>query len=356
MLDGEPLLALLLQQIEAGRPITIADYMAAANRHYYATRDPLGVAGDFTTAPEISQMFGELVGIWIADLWMRANRPAFDYVELGPGRGTLAADALRTMASFGCTPVSLHLVETSPILTAAQTERHPTAFHHLDISGLPDDRPLIIIANEFFDALPIHQYIAADDGWRELVVGREDDRLIATAGPAVKEGAIPERLKRQPLGTIIETAPAAAALMADCASRIARQDGAMLVIDYGYIGPASGDTFQAVKAHDYIDPFANPGETDLTAHVDFTALATAAHAADIRAIGPARQGDWLYRLGIDARCAALASATPARAAELIGQRNRLVSTEEMGELFRILAIHSRHWPIPEGFFGESAPA
>ncbi len=356
MPDGTPLLALLLKQIELGGPITIADYMAAANHHYYTTRDPLGVAGDFTTAPEISQMFGELVGVWIADLWMRANRPVFDYVELGPGRGTLAADALRTMASFGCTPVDIHLVETSPVLSAAQTDRHPTAIHHLDISGLPDDKPLIVIANEFFDALPIHQYIAADDGWREIMVASADGKLIAIPGPAATDCAIPERLRRQPIGTIIETAPAAAAVMAACADRIAKQNGAMLVIDYGYIGPIPADTFQAVKAHGYTDPFAHPGEADLTAHIDFTALATAAHAADIRAIGPARQGDWLYRLGIDARCAALADTTPARAAELTGQRNRLVSSDEMGELFRILAIHSHDWPIPEGFFGESVPA
>lgn len=356
MPDGAPLLALLLKQIEAGGPISIADYMAAANSHYYATRDPLGVAGDFTTAPEISQMFGELVGIWIADLWMRANRPAFDYVELGPGRGTLAADALRAMASFGCTPVDIHLVETSPVLSAAQTERHPAAVHHLDISGLPNDKPLIIIANEFFDALPIHQYIAAADGWRERMVGQKDDRLIVMPGPAAANGVIPERVQRQPIGTVIETAPAAASIMLACADRIARQKGAMLVFDYGYLGPAPGDTLQAVKAHGYTDPLAHPGEADLTAHVDFAALATSAHGADVRAIGPARQGDWLYRLGIDARCAALTAANPARADEWTGQRNRLVTSDEMGDLFRVLAIHAPDWPIPEGFFGDSVPS
>ncbi len=156
-----------MAEIAAARTMTVADYMAAANAYYYATRDPLGAAGDFTTAPEISQMFGEMVGIWIADLWSRAKRPAFRYVELGPGRGTLAADALRAMARFGCVPAGTHLVETSPTLRAEQRARLPGAMHHDEVDALPDDAPLIVVANEFFDALPIHQYVRTANGWRE---------------------------------------------------------------------------------------------------------------------------------------------------------------------------------------------
>lgn len=173
--------------------MTVADYMAAANAHYYATRDPLGAAGDFTTAPEISQMFGEMIGIWIADLWRRAGSPAIRYVEIGPGRGTLAADALRTLARFGCAPQGVHLVEASPVLRAAQAARLPSAEHHDAVDALPDDLPLVVVANEFFDALPIHQYVRTADGWRERMVERRDGRLVAVPGDTPVDEIIPRR-------------------------------------------------------------------------------------------------------------------------------------------------------------------
>ncbi|WP_411339236.1 SAM-dependent methyltransferase [Sphingopyxis sp. J-6] len=336
-------------QIAAARAMTVADYMAAANAHYYATRDPLGTAGDFTTAPEISQMFGELVGIWIADLWMRAGSPAFRYVELGPGRGTLAADALRTMARFGCAPQGVHLVETSPVLRAAQSAHLPAAVHHDDIAGLPDDAPLIIVANEFFDALPIHQYVRTADGWRERHVERHHGHLVPVPGDVPADEAVPAVLREQSEGTIVETAPASAAIMQSCAFRLARQGGAMLVIDYGYSGPVAGDTLQAVKAHRFADPFADPGEVDLTAHVDFSPLADIAGSAGVRVAGPVGQGHWLRRLGIDARVSALAAAAPGRADELAGQRDRLVDADAMGVLFKVMALYAPQWPHPEGF-------
>jgi len=336
-------------QIAAARAMTVADYMAAANSHYYATRDPLGAEGDFTTAPEISQMFGELIGIWIADLWMRAGSPAFRYIELGPGRGTLAADALRAMARFGCTPRGVHLVETSPALRAAQSARLPAASHHDDIADLPDDAPLVIVANEFFDALPIHQYMRTADGWRERRVERHHGHLVPMPGDMPADEAVPLSLRQQNEGTIIETAPVSAAIMQSCAFRLARQGGAMLVIDYGYRGPAAGDTLQAVKAHRFADPFADPGEVDLTAHVDFATLADAAKSAGVRIAGPVGQGDWLRRLGIEARMAALAAATPDRAADLAAQRDRLVDANAMGELFKVMAACAPQWPGPEGF-------
>jgi SAM-dependent MidA family methyltransferase len=351
--DGPPSPDQLIGEIAAARPATIADYMATANGHYYATRDPLGAAGDFTTAPEISQMFGEMVGVWIADLWSRAGSPAFRYVEFGPGRGTLAADALRTMARFGCTPVGIHLVETSPTLRAAQRARLPAAEHHDEVDALPDDAPLLIVANEFFDALPIHQYVRVADGWRERMVERREGVLAPVAGDIPADEAIPPSLQSQPEGTIVETTPVSAAIMQRCAFRLARQGGAMLAIDYGYAGPAAGDTLQAVKAHRFVDPFADPGEIDLTAHVDFTALAAVAMSAGTAVSPLATQGDWLRRLGIDARLQSLAAAAPTRADELTGQRDRLVEPREMGNLFKVMAFNAPGWPTPAGFTGDA---
>lgn len=334
--------------------MTVADYMAAANGHYYATRDPLGAAGDFTTAPEISQMFGEMIGVWIVDLWSRAGRPAFRYVELGPGRGTLAADALRTMARFGCTPVGVDLVETSPTLRAAQHARLPAAEHHDEVDALPGDASLMIVANEFFDALPIHQYVRTIDGWRERMVERRDGALAPVAGDIAADDAVPASLRSETEGTIVETTPVSAAIMQRCAFRLARQGGAMLVIDYGYAGPAAGDTLQAVKAHRFVDPFADPGEIDLTAHVDFTALAAAAAPAGTAVSPLATQGAWLQRLGIDARFQSLAASAPTRADELEGQRDRLVDAQAMGDLFKVMAFTAPGWPVPAGFTGDAA--
>lgn len=352
--DGPPSPGQLTSEIAATRPTTIADYMAAANAHYYATRDPLGAAGDFTTAPEISQMFGEMIGIWIADLWSRAGSPAFRYVELGPGRGTLAADALRTMARFGCAPTGVHLVETSPALRAAQLARLPAAEHHDEVDALPGDAPPIIVANEFFDALPIHQYVRTAEGWRERMVERRDGTLAPVAGAVAADDAIPPSLRGKPGGTVVETAPVAAAIMQRCAFRLARQGGAMLAIDYGYAGPAAGDTLQAVKAHRFADPFADPGEVDLTAHVDFTTLADAARGAGAAVSPLATQGEWLQRLGIDARLRSLTAAAPDRAGELRDQRDRLVAPREMGDLFKVMAFTAPDWPTPAGFTGDAA--
>ncbi len=354
MRDGPPTPAQLIGDIAAARATTVADYMAAANSHYYATRDPLGAAGDFTTAPEISQMFGEMIGVWIADLWVRAGSPAFRYVELGPGRGTLAADALRAMARFQCVPVNTHFVETSATLRAAQLARIPAAIHHDDIDDLPDDGAAIIVANEFFDALPVHQYVRTNDGWRERMVERQGARLVPVPGEAPADDLIPARLRNAAGGSIVETAPVSASIIQRCAFRLARQGGAMLVIDYGYSGPATGDSLQAVKAHRFADPFADPGEVDLTTHVDFAALAAAAAVTGVRIGAVATQGDWLRRLGIDARLASLAAAAPTRAVELQGQRDRLVNPQAMGDLFKVIAVCAAGWPPPAGFSGDMA--
>jgi SAM-dependent MidA family methyltransferase len=338
----------LQRLIASTGPISVAQYMAEANAHYYTTRDPLGAAGDFTTAPEISQMFGEMIGLCLADVWSRAGRPGAAYAELGPGRGTLAADALRAMRAAGLAP-EVHLVETSPVLRAAQAERLPQAQWHDDLSTLPADRPLLIVANEFFDALPARQLIRGRGGWHERLVGYDGTRFVAGAGPAVPDTAIPAHLRDAPEGTILETSPASLAIVRDLSQRLAAQGGAALIIDYGHDRTSAGETLQAVKAHVYADPWMEPGELDLTVHVDFEALGAAAADSDVRLFGPVAQGDFLTRLGIDARLASLSRSAPPRADEFRSARDRLVSPEQMGTLFRVLGLAGPGWPQLEGF-------
>jgi len=326
---------------------SLHDYMAAANAAYYATRDPLGAAGDFITAPEISQMFGELVGLWFADLALRAGAGAsVAYVELGPGRGTLAADALRAMRQAGLAP-PVHFVETSPVLRARQQTAVPQATWHEAVESLPTDRPLIVIANEFFDALPIRQYERTARGWRERMVGGVPLRFIS--GEMDCAEAIPIQLADAPLGAIVERSPASEAILASLAARLAAQGGALLAIDYGYEGPATGDTLQAMLSHAYADPLEAPGTRDLTAHVDFAMLAATGRATGLRPGPCVGQGAFLSALGIDARAAALARAHPERLEELRGARDRLVEPRAMGRLFKVLALRHPAWPAPAGF-------
>ena len=345
MTDPLPLAERLASAMTIAGPMSVAQFMAAANAHYYATRDPLGAAGDFVTAPEISQMFGELVGLWCADLWDRAGRPAIAWVELGPGRGTLAADALRAMAKAGLAP-PVHLVETSPVLRAAQAERVPTAIWHDGVETLPSDVALIVVANEFFDALPIRQLIRREQ-WHERLVACQDTLFLPIAGKPIPAEIVPEPFRNSPPGSISEASPDAVAIARAVARRIAAQGGALLAIDYGYDGPAIGETLQAVRGHSYANPFADPGEHDLTAHVDFATLAAAAQAEGAVAWGPIAQRDLLGGLGIDARTSALARAAPDRAETLLRDRARLM--EEMGSLFRALAVTAPAWPAPAAF-------
>jgi NADH dehydrogenase [ubiquinone] 1 alpha subcomplex assembly factor 7 len=340
----------LAKQIEGSGPISVAEYMRAANEAYYAKGDPFGVDGDFITAPEISQMFGELIGMWLTDIWMRQNRAAnCHYVELGPGRGTLAADALRAMAQFDFDP-SVHFVETSAVLRAQQAENVPVAQFHDSISSLPTHGPLLIIANEFFDALPVRQLILTHAGWRERVVVRDRGaKFAAMPGSSAMDAAVPEAFRNSPVGSIVETAPDAAGIMYEIAARIAQQGGVMLVADYGYVLPGLGSTLQAVQAHGRADPFVDPGTCDLTAHVNFLDLANVARMRELRISGPTTQGVWLSALGIQQRAAALTEASPSRADEINAARDRLVKTEAMGALFKVMAVHSPDWPAPEGF-------
>jgi NADH dehydrogenase [ubiquinone] 1 alpha subcomplex assembly factor 7 len=327
MNQSPPLEERLRRRIADEGPITVADYMAEANSHYYATRDPFGPAGDFTTAPEISQMFGELVGIWLADLWTRAGRPeGVRYVELGPGRGTLAEDALRAMRGAGLAP-PVDLIETSPVLRAAQAERLSARWHD-DLSTLPESGPLLVVANEFFDALPVHQYAA--DG-SEVTVALAQGRFVREGEP------------------VTETSPASLTIAAALAAKVVAQGGAALFVDYGPMRSGTGDTLQSLFRHAYADPFEAPGERDLTAHVDFEALGDAARAAGARVLGPVEQGAWLKRMGIDVRAAALARTAPERVADIMADRERLTAPEQMGRLFKAMALVAPAWPEPAGF-------
>ena len=301
--------------------------MEACNIHYYATRDPLGAAGDFTTAPEISQMFGELIGAVLVDAWRRAEAPSgARYVELGPGRGTLANDALRVMRSAGLDP-PVHLVETSPALREAQVATLGAVIHHERIGDLPGEAPLLVVANEFLDALPVRQHF---DGVERHVV-RTDDGLAFDRD-----------------GEVVESSPARDRVVAALAERLVASGGLALIVDYGHERSAPGDTLQAVRGHRFAWVLASPGEQDLTAHVDFQRVSEVARAAGASVAGPAEQGAWLERLGIQARAKALANAAPARAAEIEQARARLCRPDQMGSLCKVLAIHSPQWPRPAG--------
>ncbi len=336
----------LARAIALAGPMPVSQFMAAANAHYYATRDPLGAAGDFVTAPEISQMFGELVGLWCADLWDRAGRPHCHWVELGPGRGTLAADARRSMAKAGFAP-AIHLVETSPTLRAAQAERVADATWHDGVETLPTDGALLVVANEFFDALPIRQMVATPAGWRERLVACQDTLFLPIAGKGVPAVVVPEPLRDAAPGSVLEVSPASVAIVRALTVRLMRQGGAMLVVDYGHEGPLLGETLQAVRGHGFANPYETPGEVDLSAHVDFTTLAAAAQVAGAVAWGPVEQGEWLVKLGIDARAAALARSSPDRAEAIVADRARLV--QGMGSLFKAMAVTAPAWPQPAGF-------
>ncbi len=343
------LTAVFARLIAATGPIPIAHYMAEANARYYASRDPFGAAGDFVTAPEISQMFGELTGLWLADIWQRAGSPErVCYVELGPGRGTLARDALRAAGRAGLAP-EVHFVETSPALTALQRAAHPGATWHHDLASLPLDRPLLVVANEFLDALPVRQIVRTAAGWRERMVGLDaDGGFIPVAGTRPMDAAVTARFADAAEGAIIEASPATAAVVQEVASRLAAQGGAALFIDYGYARPQLGSTLQALRAHRKVDPFAEPGEADLTALVDFATLAEVAEQAGARWLGTCEQGAWLSALGIGARAASLVRAAPHAAKAIEAATVRLTAPAEMGTLFKVMGLAAPGWPDGAG--------
>ena len=324
-------------------------YMGEANTRYYASRDPLGDQGDFITAPEISQIFGELIGLWLADLWIRGGRDEdAHYVELGPGRGTLAKDALRAARRYGLKP-RVHFVETSTALKAAQLEAVPDAFWHDDLSTVPLEGPILLVANEFLDALPVRQLVRTEDGWRERMVGCADGRFMPVVGHQPMESAVPEGRREAEQWTILETCPGAATVVYETASRLVEQGGAALFIDYGYDAPRTGSTLQAVRAHRKVDPFRDPGEADLTAHVDFAMLAQVAQSRGCRWQGTTTQGAWLRALGAAERAQSLIARAPQHAADIRSAVARLTADDQMGSLFKVMALSGPHWPEGAGF-------
>ncbi|MEM9085592.1 MAG: SAM-dependent methyltransferase [Pseudomonadota bacterium] len=330
-------------------PISLAQYMGESNAKYYASRDPLGDNGDFITAPEVSQMFGELVGLWFADLWVKmGSSKNIHYVELGPGRGTLAQDALRTAGRYGFEP-TIHFVEGSPALRDLQKEKFPKAIHHDDLSTLPEDRPLLIVANEFFDALPIKQLLRSADGWYERMVGLEDDALQFVAGKERMDDLVPPSWRNASQGTMIETSPAANAVMEEITTRLTNQGGAALIIDYGPLEARAGSTLQALKNHASVDPLTHPGEADITAHVDFERLSQVAKENGAEVMGLQMQGEWLHQMGIDTRLEALKRKNPNDEEVLQRQYDRLMRDDQMGTLFKVLGVCGRRWPIGAGF-------
>ncbi|MDO5756172.1 MAG: SAM-dependent methyltransferase [Rhodobacterales bacterium] len=347
-----PLAQILIAQITEAGPMTLAEYMAQCLMHpqhgYYATRDPLGTAGDFITAPEISQMFGELLGLALAQAWLDQGAPApFALAELGPGRGTLMADVLRAtrgVPGFHAA-AKVHLVEASPTLRAAQAERVESAAWHDTVQTLPD-LPLFLVANEFFDALPIRQ--AQRDGahWRERMVGRKGDRLIPGLSGPTAMPPLAHRVADTQEGDIVEFSPAAAQIANHIGGQIAERGGAALIVDYGD-WRAQGDTFQALRAHAPADPFDAPGMADLTAHVDFEALALA--AAPARHTRITAQGVFLERLGITPRARKLAGTLAGAALEAhVAAHRRLTHPSEMGTLFKVMGLYPEGAAPPPG--------
>jgi len=340
----------LAAQIAAAGPLSVAQYMTACLHDpdfgYYATQPALGEGGDFITAPLVSQMFGELVGVWAASSWELMGRPdVVRLVEMGPGDGTLMSDILRTLrhAPGFLEAADVWLVETSAPLRALQRERLPEDVRWADsLAEVPAGAPLILVANELLDCLPARQFVRTAVGWSEQVVGLDDRGelafgLIATPAANLLPDAAP--------GQVYEQSAAQAALGAELGARVAADGGAALLIDYGRAEPGFGDTLQALSRHRKVDPLASPGGADLTVHADFPAVMAAAQAqgADAAIL---TQAAFLARMGIGERAEALVRAAPARSGVIGRQLNRLVGADEMGELFKVCAIHSPDWTPP----------
>lgn len=342
--------------------MSVAEYMTLCLLDpvdgYYPTRDPLGSEGDFITAPEISQMFGELLGLWVLQSWRDMGAPPrLHLVELGPGTGKMMADMVRTLKLDPglLRALSIHLVEASPALQAVQGRElshspAPVQWH----DSLPDvpEGPTLIIANEYLDCLPVRQLIRAGDGWRERVVTLDQtamgERLAfaqSTSGPG--NLAIPEIAANE--GDLLELRPATAQLVDQLATRFRTHPGRALFIDYGPAQTELGDTLQALKRHEKVDPLDMPGDADLTARVDFGQLAHEARAADLNVHGPVTQAALLSRLGLEVRASALARANPEGKDRLARQLHRLTAPDEMGQLFKAICLSSGGLPVPLGF-------
>jgi NADH dehydrogenase [ubiquinone] 1 alpha subcomplex assembly factor 7 len=363
MSDISPLEAEIRRLIAAAGPIPVAEYMALclsdSEHGYYTTHDPFGARGDFITAPEVSQMFGEMIGVWMAAVWKQMGSPEnLRIIELGPGRGTMMKDALRAakvMPNFR-EAVVLHLVEISPALQAQQQRTlEPLAtpmLWHPSLSDVPPG-PAIILANEFFDALPIHQAVKTEHGWHERRIEIDSTGSLAftTASEQIShfDNLLPSPLRSAPDGSIFEWRADNVAL--ELGKRLMCDGGAALVIDYGHTQSAVGDTLQAIGRHAYAEALSAPGSVDLTAHVDFQALASAVEAMGANGYGPITQSQFLRRLGIVTRAASIKTKVPDAAADIDAALKRLISEGEpgMGVLFKAAAFAHPSLGVPPGF-------
>ncbi len=370
MTDYSPLQAELKKLIKSSGPMPVWRYMELCLTHprhgYYVARDPLGREGDFTTSPEISQMFGELLGLWAASVWKAIGSPSvLRVIELGPGRGTMMADALRALRVLPplYQSLSVHLVEINPVLREKQkstlTGVRNIAWHERldDVPGGPS----VILANEYFDVLPIHQVVKRETGWHERVVEIDGTGQLVfgtAAEPTPRfEALLPPLVRAAPVGAVFEWRPDAE--MMRIATRVRDQGGAALIIDYGHLRSEAGDTFQAIARHSFADPLKNPGEADITAHVDFQALARAAEDLGARVHGPVPQGDFLTRLGIETRALTLmAKTTPEISEDISGALKRLIGGGRggMGSMFKVLAVSEPNLTSLAGFADERQDA
>lgn len=353
----------LAARIRLEGPLSVAQFMAAAlydpKDGYYATRPAIGADGDFLTAPEASQMFGEMIGLWCVQSWMELGRPdPLRLIELGPGRGTLMADVARAarVAPDFRAAADLTLVEVSPPLKAVQAQTlRAVGAAPAWVARLEDAAPgpSLLIANEFLDCLPIRQFVRTAAGWRERLIGLDPNdhtRLAFGLGPALPNDAmITAPLQAAPEGALAEVCPGLPALVDRIAERLNAAPGRALVIDYGAPRSSPGDTLQALRRHQKVPVLETAGEADLTAHVDFGELRRLARASGLDVAGPIGQGDWLENLGIGLRAQALAQANPVRAESLRAQLKRLIDPAEMGTLFQVICLSSRGLPAPAGF-------
>ena len=345
----------IIDVIRAKGPISVADYMRLAlidpEHGYYMSRNPLG--RDFTTAPEVSQIFGELIGLFFVQVWEDRGSPShFHFVELGPGRGTLMADMLRAAAKVRpefVAAAKITLVEVSPFLRGTQAETlSSVAVKWVSrFDEVPNDLPLFLIGNEIFDALPIRQFVKSEIGWHERMVTAQGDNLAFSSSPDIFQPRSHAVNFGAPSGSVLEISEFAGPIISDISRRFERFDGVALIIDYGYAKTALGDTLQALKGGAYVDPLAEPGEADLTAHVDFEALTRAAQGT-IK--GPVSQAEFLERLGIRVRAELLKRKNPAQAAQIDLDVSRLIDADEMGILFKTVALcEARGQPTLPGF-------
>ena len=370
MTETSPLLAEIKKLIKSSGPIPVWRYMELCLMHpsygYYLSRDPLGREGDFITAPEVSQMFGELLGLWTASVWKAiGSPPLLRLIEIGPGRGTMMADALRALRVLPplYQALSIHLVEVNPVLrdkqkAALSGSRNIT--WHDTIDDVPDG-PSVIFANEYFDVLPIHQAVKSENGWHERTVELDNSGKLAfgaASDPIPRfEVLLPAWVRAAPVGAVFEWRPDAEIMK--IASRVRDQEGAALIIDYGHLRSDAGDTFQAIAGHSFTDPLKDPGQADVTAHVDFQALVRAAEDLGAGVHGPVPQGDFLKRLGIETRAISLmAKASHEVSEDVASALKRLIGdgSSGMGQLFKVLGVSEPNLTTLAGFADETPDA